>query len=241
LAIVKSHKKLILALLVAIAVVCVLVLFFWGNNSGLGYDVITVSCATVYNKTDNTIALYITSYENQTHTFNQAIIKNSDSHAVATINFDPVTLPAYGNFSTTLRLNEGVLASDKSYNVELYTIEGKLYTSYLTYYEEVKTQATVVNTNTLLVEIQSLSNQTITFDKATLNYWVPVQFSPDQASQMQQSEETVLSANNQLPPNGNLSFTLPFQRGFTGGTYSLILHTSTPANVDGAWAVFKVK
>ncbi len=239
----KSHKKtfVILFLVVVAVVLCFVFLFFLGTHPRLANDVVTVSCVSTYNKTDSTVVICLVSYENEAHIFNKAIFKNSEGQQLAMIDLIPSTLPAYGNLNMTINLAEGVLSSDNSYRVELYTTEDKCYSSYLTYYEAVHTQATIVDTNTLLVEIQSLSSQTITFDKATINYWVTAQFNSDSTSQIQQSEDIALNSNNIIAPNGNLSFNLPFQRGFTSGTYSLILHPSSPNNVDGAWTVFRAK
>ncbi len=190
-----------------------------------------VTYSVSYNSTENSIGLFLTSWVNQTYVFNQVIVKDSKGQVVDIANIDPVQLHAYHSVNVTINLNSGGLESGQNYDVELNTVEGESYRSYLTIYENVKTQVSLASANTLLVDIQSQANQTIVFDRATINGW---------SSYGMDSVETTFSPRIELLPNHNASFTIPYENGFSYGNYSLILHNSSPPSVDGAWNFFIV-
>ena len=115
------------------------------------------------------------------------------------------------------------------------------YNSFLTVYENVKTRVSLFNTSTLQVDVQSFANQTIVFDKATINDFGRNQFNYGSLSFSQLPENTVLS-QVKLLPNENLSFTIFYEPGFTPGNYTFFLYSSSPESqyVSGAWAFFTV-
>ena len=132
------------------------------------------------------------------------------------------------------------MTSGQNYIVELYTTEDDRFQSYLTIYENVKTKVSLLSANTLLVNIQSFANQTIVFDKATINGWDSIKFDEEYKSIGMNSVDTTFSPQIKLLPNENTSLTISYEKGFSYGNYSLILHCSSPQYVDGAWKFFIV-
>lgn len=134
---------------------------------------LTPTCGTIrkveysvsYNNTDNSVFLDVTSWVNQTYVFDEAVIKDSGGQVVASAEFVPTVLPAYGTINLTINVGNVVLPSGQSYGVELHTTDGDSYSSILTVYENVKTRVSLASANTLLVDIQSFANQTVVFEK----------------------------------------------------------------------------
>jgi hypothetical protein len=200
-----------------------------------------VEYSVSYNNTDNSVFLNVTSWVNKTYVFDEAVIKDSKGQVVVSTDFFPTELPAYGTIDLTINVGSVVLSSGQSYNVELYTTDGDSYKSVLTVYENVKTRVSLVNANTLLVDVQSFANQTIDFESATINDFGRNQYNYGSPSFSQFPENTVLS-QAKLLPNENLSFTILYEQGFSPGNYTFFLYSSSPKSqyVSGAWAFFTI-
>ena len=168
------------------------------------------------------------------------VLKNSKVQILATSNIASTELPAYKSVNITINLNNLVLTSGQNYRVELYTSENDSFQSYLTIYEKVKTKVSLLNSNTLLVDIQSFADQTIIFDKATINGWDSIKFNEEYKTIGMDSVDTTFSPQVKLLPNENTVFTIFYEKGFSYGNYSLILHCSSPQYVDGAWKFFVI-
>jgi hypothetical protein len=117
----------------------------------------TVVYSVSYNNTAN-VFLNVTSWVNKTFVFDQVNIKDSNGHVVASEDFVPTVLPAFGTINLTINLGTVILPSGKSYGLELHTTEGNSFNSILTVYENVKTRVSLLNANTLQVDIQSFAN-----------------------------------------------------------------------------------
>ena len=119
------HKKIALIILIAIVIVISGVsAYILTSLTPFCGTTRTVVCYVSYNNTANSLFLNVTSWVNKTFVFDQANIKDSNGHVVASEDFVPTMLPAFGNIDLTINLGTVVLPSGKSYGIELRTNEG---------------------------------------------------------------------------------------------------------------------
>jgi hypothetical protein len=235
-----KKKSLAIILLISIIVAVSVFVYMFTSRTGICGGSPKIENSVSYNSTDNTLLLQVKSWVNQTYLFDRIILKDSKSQILVTSNVASTELPAYKSVNITINLNSLVLNSGQRYSVELYTTEDDSFESYLTIYENVKTKVSLLSANTLLVDIQSFANQTIVFEKATINGWDSIKFDAAHTSMGMNSVDTTFSPQIKLLPNENASFTISYEKGFSYGNYSLILHCSSPQYVDGAWKFFIV-
>jgi hypothetical protein len=236
----RLDKKKSLAIILVIGIIVALSVFVYVFTSRLAIcgSSPKIEYSISYNKSDNTLLLHVSSWINQTYVFEKMILKDSKGQILATKDIVSTELPAYKSINITINLDNLVLASGQSYSVELHTAEDESFQSRLIIYENVRTKVSLLNANALLVDIQSLANQTLFFDKAAINGWDSANFDEEYKSISMNSVDTTFSPQIELLPHENTSFIIPYKNGFSYGNYSLILHSSSPANVDGAWKFF---
>jgi hypothetical protein len=177
-----KKKSLAIILLISVIVVFSLFAYIFTSRSATCGGSPKITYSVSYNITDNTLLLNVSSWINQTYVFDQAILKDSKDQILANNNIVSTELPPYHSINITITLNNLVLTSGQSYNVELYTTKDQSFQSYLIIYENVKTKVSLLSANTLLVDIQSFANQTIVFDKANINSWDSIKFNEEYTS-----------------------------------------------------------
>jgi hypothetical protein len=233
----QNHKvALIVLFLAAIVVVSTVVtyIFWFSPRFVCGNSELKFGISPSYNATSNSVMLNITSWVNQTFVFNKVTLKDSNGQILTTADFSATELPAYKSIKLAFNLTVDGLTSGRYYPIRLYTTEGDSYDSSLTLYENVKTHVSFVDAHTVSVTVQSFANQTIIFEKATINDWT-------NGNTFERSVDTVLS-DAKLLPNETLSLTLNYNHGFSLGNYTLLLYSSHPQSqyVSGAYSFFAV-
>jgi hypothetical protein len=126
-----------------------------GMLPGPGPIIVTTS----FGIDENTLLLGLRSTLERTVVLNQVIIKNSARHVATTFNIVPTELPWHETRNITINLGNNKLYSGIEYSAIFYTTEGANYSySFSVPINARITKASLESANTLLLDIQSLSN-----------------------------------------------------------------------------------
>ena len=171
---------------------------------------------------------------NKTLVFNQLIITDSKNSLLFTATLPSIELHSEENINFSTCIGEIVLNQGSGYNVEIISANGQKYSSFLILFEWIQvSKVSLSSPKTLLVEVHSLSNQTIVFDHAIVSQWQEQEFTPGVKSlaDIPITEGTLFP--NELPPNENITFTVDLEKELSSGNYSLAILNYLPEYVRG--------
>jgi hypothetical protein len=137
-----------------------------GMLPGPGPIIVTTS----FGIDENTLLLGLRSTLERTVVLNQVIIKNSARHVATTFNIVPTELPWHETRNITINLGNYKLYSGIEYKAIFYTTEGANYSYSFEIPIDVKiTKVSLQSANTLLLDIQSLSNFNTVIDTVSIS------------------------------------------------------------------------
>jgi hypothetical protein len=226
-------KKVLIPLAIILSLVTVVFLAYsWINSlssSGWGSCIPELSIGTSYNGTTKTLDLNITSMVDRTITFQQLAIKDSKSSLMFKSTLPSVELHPKENISISTNIGETQLNQGNGYSIELLSNSGQKYSSNLILFEWIQvTNVSYSSPRTLLVEVNSPSNQTIFFDQATIYQWKEKEGGP-----MYVPVTDGTQSPSRILPNQNITVTINLQKEINSGTYDLWLSYSPPPYVRG--------
>ena len=224
-------KKALVALALILSLVTVgFLAYSWiSSQSQFGQDscIPEVSIGASYNGTTKTLELNVTSMVNKTITFQQIAVTDSKSNLLFKSALPPVDLHANQNISISTNVGETPLNQGNDYTIELLSTNGQKYSTVLILFEWLQVGNVFYSSpRTLLVEVNSTSNQTIFFDHATIYQWKEKDGGPLYVP----VTEGTLSPSRILP-NQNITVTINLQQEINAGTYDLWLSYSPPPYV----------
>jgi hypothetical protein len=227
-------KKKVLAAIIIIVVLITASFWYYSQIPKWNSCTPEVSINVSYNSLSNDLNLNVASMVNKTLVFNQLIITDSKNSLLFTATLPSIELHSEENINFSTCIGEVVLNQGSGYNVEIISANGQKYSSFLILFEWIQvSKVSLSSPKTLLVEVHSLSNQTIVFDHAIVSQWQEREFTPGVKSlaDIPITEGTLFP--NELPPNENITFTVDLEKELSSGNYSLAILNYLPEYVRG--------
>jgi hypothetical protein len=192
------------------------------------------------NINNSTISIAVKSNTNATILFNQALIRNQNGSTVDTVSFNTIELPGYQVLNFTIDLNKS-LSSGIRYIIDLRTTENDDFQCGFGIPEKIAiTKITFNNSNTLLLEVQSLTNRPLVFDTAIIKEWIGNEFVKGRMGYITGIEDTGVLSPTELMPHENTTLTVILKNGLSCGNYSFELHCPAQTLISGEKGNFTI-
>jgi hypothetical protein len=201
---------------------------------------VTIQGVSFGNINNCTISIAVKSNTNATILFNQALIRNQNGSTVDTVSFNTIELPRYKVLNFTINLNKS-LSSGIRYIIDLRTTENDNFQCGFGIPEKIAiTKITLSNSNTLLLEVQSLTNRPLVFDTAKIREWIGNEFVKGSMGYITDIEDTGVLSPTELMPHENTTLTVTLKNGLSCGNYSFELHSPEQTYITGEKGDFTI-